>query len=149
VSFELLFIHFPFTVFSTNHDNQIRRAGRILGVTLGFALLIFAGARLYPILHGPQITIKSLVNGAILNDPLLPLQGIARHAQDVVINGSPLATGPDGSFDDRVLLQPGYNVITMVAHDRFGTATTRNYVVMVHETNPETLTMNVPTPEHN
>ncbi len=108
------------------------------------ALLGFVALKMYPVIHGPSISIDTLKNGTVLNDPLIALNGTAAHAQDLIINGAPVPTSPDGSFNDRVLLSPGYNLITLSATDRYGKTETKNYAIMLSENPGGTFTANVP-----
>lgn len=108
------------------------------------ALLGFVALKIYPVIHGPSISIDTLENGTVLTDPLIALNGTAAHAQDLIINGAPVPTSPNGSFNEHVLLSPGYNLITLSATDRYGTTETKNYAVMLSENPGGTFTANVP-----
>ncbi len=115
--------------------------------TLGaFAILlsVFIGTKVYPIVHGPKIETATIHDGTTMETALLPLTGIAKYTKDLVINGNPIATAPNGSFNDNILLSPGYNVITMQAIDRFGKKSIKNYEIVLHENDNGSFTANVP-----
>jgi hypothetical protein len=112
-----------------------------LGV-LGIALVSFIGTKLYPLIHGPDIELATMTDGAHLTEPMIRVSGIAKFTKDLVVNGAPLATAPDGSFDENLLLNPGYNVITMEGKDRFGNKNVKNYSVILTEEPDHTFTLN-------
>lgn len=118
--------------------------------TLGlFALFVvgFVGMKLYPIVHGPTIDISTISDGASVTDAMIRISGTASFTQDLIVNGKSLALSPNGSFDEKLVLNPGYNVITVQGSDRFGKKTDQTYAMVLTEaTPPPTLTMNVTAP---
>lgn len=131
-------------VFITQQDKKIRTVSRsILGIIV-VAIIGFAGLKTYPLVHGPVIQVATLDDGTTLSEPLITISGIARYTQNLNINGAPVATAPDGSFGEKVLLSPGYNIITMQASDRFGKIETKNYTLVLHENSGGTFTLQVP-----
>ncbi len=113
----------------------------ILGL-LSVALVSFIGAKMYPLLHGPDIQLATITNGAHLTEPMIQLSGVARFTKDLVINGAPLATAPDGTFDEHILLNPGYNIITLEGSDRFGNKRISNLSIILSEEENHVLTIN-------
>lgn len=116
---------------------------RLFLLTLIVGIVGFVGVEIYPFVHGPQLNLETLSDGTTLTEPLVALQGQARYTKDLFINGSPLATSPDGSFAEKLLLNPGYNVITVSAKDRFGSETNTTYRLMLREDEQQVLTLNV------
>lgn len=114
-----------------------------------FGVLGFVGCKLYPIIHGPVISVATLTNGGTVQEPMIRISGIASFTQQLIVNGKNLALSPDGSFDEKLVLNPGYNLVMIQGADRFGKVTHQNYaVVLAEKSQPQTLTMNVPTPPH-
>jgi len=126
----------------TPQEKRNQATKRMVLSLFGVALVAFVGAKLYPLAHGPQIELATMTNGAHLTEPMIRISGKARFTKDLVINGAPLATAPDGTFDERFLLNPGYNVITMEGRDRFGHRNIKNYAVILTEEADHTLTLN-------
>ncbi len=124
--------------------NQIIKKATLCIV--GVALAIFVGNKIYPLIHGPELAITGMVNGSHLTEPVLHISGVAHFTKDLSINGAPLSTEPDGSFDERFILNPGYNIVTMEGRDRFGNSTIKNYAVILTEEPDRTFTLNVTTP---
>ena len=112
-----------------------------LGI-FGVALVSFVGVKLYPYIHGPDIQVTTINNGAHLTEPVLAISGQARFTKDLIVNGAPLPTSPDGTFSEKVLLAPGYNLITLEGQDRFGKRTAKNFALMLTETADNTFTLN-------
>ena len=111
---------------------------------LSVALISFIGAKLYPLIHGPEIEMSTVSDGAHLTEPMIRVSGIAKFTKDLVVNGAPLATAPNGSFDENLLINPGYNIITMEGKDRFGNKNVKNYTVILTEEPDHTFTLNTP-----
>jgi len=49
----------------------------------------------------------------------LVIEGVAKNAVFISINGRPITVDTAGSFKEKVILQNGYNDITIFANDRF------------------------------
>ena len=106
-------------------------------------VLAFVGSKVYPIIHGPAITVATLINGGSVSDPMVRISGNAAFTQELVVNGKTLNLAPDGTFDEKLVLNPGYNLITLQGSDRFGKTNSTTYaVVLTEKTPPATLTMN-------
>lgn len=113
----------------------------ILGI-VGVFVFVFIGSKLYPIVHGPKISISTLTNGAILKDPMVRISGVASFTRELIVNGESFALSPNGTFDEKLLLNPGYNLITVQGIDRYGKANNQTYAVILDEPPaPETLTL--------
>ena len=101
-----------------------------LGVVF-LAIIGFIGLKLYPVLHGPKVDLATLTDGQVLHDPLIHISGKSFYTKTLIVNGDTLATAPDGSFNEPLLLHPGYNLITVSAQDRFGAKTSHDYALML------------------
>lgn len=127
-----------------NHLSQEKTQNRFKKISLsilGLIVVVFVGTKIYPIIHGPQLTIHGLETVSHSTDPLVALSGTAHFTKDLIINGTPLPTGPDGTFNDYLVLNRGYNLITMEGRDRFGNTTVKNYTLVLTENTPQTITM--------
>jgi Zn/Cd-binding protein ZinT len=70
-------------------------------------------------IRGITIT-SSIEDGASLDSTLLTLTGNAPHTSRFTINGKELILDKNGNFTDTLLLQDGYNILTLEAGDKFG-----------------------------
>jgi hypothetical protein len=124
----------------TREEYSYKRFAKISLMIGVLGVLGFVGFNLYPLIHGPSITVETLSDGATLNDSMIRLSGRAKFTKDLSINGAPLATSPSGTFDEHLVLNPGYNLITITGTDRFGTVKESTYTLVLHEEKP-TLTL--------
>lgn len=95
---------------------------RFILVSFFLALALFAGyvvfqARVY--LRGPLVRIES----AERRGQLLVLSGTAKRIAFLLLNGKQIYTDERGRWQERVLLNWGYTIVTAAARDRFGRET--------------------------
>ncbi|MEI6825611.1 MAG: hypothetical protein WCK54_08480, partial [Desulfuromonadales bacterium] len=94
---------------------------------------------------GPALTLSTLANGAITNNPTLNVSGTVSDPSGVAsltVNGATV-TVTNGSFTYPVLLLPGSNVITTIAADTLGNSTTDTRTVILDTVAP-VLTISTP-----
>jgi hypothetical protein len=121
---------------------------RTLIGSLGVLIAVFIGSKLYPIIHGPTLSVATLSDGATVDAPMIRISGIAEFTQELSVNGESFALSPKGEFDEKLLLNPGYNLITLVGKDRYGKANRKAFTVMLNEKAPPemlTLSTSIPT----
>ncbi|GMQ95416.1 MAG: hypothetical protein BMS9Abin13_529 [Patescibacteria group bacterium] len=68
---------------------------------------------------GPSITISSPQAGATLSYSLVEVSGTAKNISYLSLDGRQIFTDEEGVFREKLLLYPGYNIISMRASDRF------------------------------
>jgi len=68
---------------------------------------------------GPTITIYSPTNGESVDMSLVEISGIAKNISYISINDRQIFTDEEGVFKEKLLLYPGYNIISVKAEDRF------------------------------
>ncbi len=71
-------------------------------------------------LRGPQITITSPQDGRAFEYPAITVEGVARNVAYISLNDAPIFVDSEGNFKEKLLLEPGYNILTVKAEDRFG-----------------------------
>lgn len=121
------------TTQKTKQEIIIRLAGKgFLGI-IGVLVFGFVGMKIYPIIHGPALDLTNLRDGGIVTEPLVSISGIAKYTHNLIINGNELPLSPNGSFNDKIILNPGYNLISIAAHDQFGTITRHDYSLILKE----------------
>ena len=134
------------TTSTTNKEKIISFITKGFFGILGVLVLGFVGLKLYPLVHGPAVDLATLSNGAVLNDPMIRISGKALYTKSLIVNGDSLALSPDGSFDEHLVLNPGYNVIAIQAVDRFGKLQSHNYSVVLREPSTNGLSVRGPIP---
>lgn len=114
----------------------------IVKLTLSILLLVvIIGYGVYQskrIVTGPKITVVNVENGAATTSPLFTLSGDAQNTSILEINGRQVFTDEKGYFAEKILLYPGYNVISLQAKDKFGAVVTRT-VDVYYEKETDTL----------
>ena len=90
---------------------KISLSGKLI---IGFCtfVFLFAVSRITPVLRDAKVMLDSLPENQEYSNPAITLSGKATHAKTLTLNGTPITTAPDGSFDHTILLSPGYNSIT-------------------------------------
>ncbi len=69
--------------------------------------------------YGPKIIITSPINGITVDDVLLEISGNATRISYFSINDRQIFTNEAGNFKEKLLLFPGYNIISIKASDKF------------------------------
>ncbi|MDO8492630.1 MAG: hypothetical protein Q7S34_03265 [bacterium] len=90
-----------------------------LFIIIILTVLIYALFRSIDFLQGPSITIQSPQNGQTLNEPLLKIIGRAEHVAFITLNDRQIFVDENGALKEELLLQKGYNIISIKATDRF------------------------------
>lgn len=97
----------------------VRKIGTYAGILLLIGVVLYTGARTKDVLFGSPLKISE-VQTQQSTSPIIKLEGTAKHAKEVLVNGHPLETELSGNFSDTLALVPGYNIITVRATDSFG-----------------------------
>lgn len=114
-------------------ENNSKRLQKIALCTAAVLFSLFVMRGLYPIFHGPKITLSRLPNGSSLTDPVIQIKGVALYAKDLAVDGRSLPLSKDGRFEETVVLHPGYNVIAIVGLDKYGKRSVSNYSFVLRE----------------
>jgi predicted ATPase len=72
---------------------------------------------------GPVISISEPSNGATLTSSLIEVLGTTKNISSINLNDRQIFINESGAFEEKLLLSPGYNIITFRAEDRFGRKT--------------------------
>ena len=70
--------------------------------------------------RGPRLFVETPVNGEATTSPSIALSGWAENISEISVNNMPIFIDEEGNFSEKLLLLPGYNIITIEAKDRFG-----------------------------
>ena len=69
-----------------HQEKQSRVLKKATICLFGVAIATFVGAKVYPLVHGPSIELKTMSNGAHLTEPMIKVSGIAHFTKDLTIN---------------------------------------------------------------
>ncbi|MFC1731271.1 hypothetical protein ACFL6I_13135 [candidate division KSB1 bacterium] len=93
-----------------------------------FALLIIAILgytyfQMQNLVTGPVINISEPQNGATLTSSQIEVTGTTKNISSINLNDRQIFIDESGVFGEKLLLSPGYNIITLRAEDKFGRKT--------------------------
>jgi len=95
------------------------------GVTKRFFIAIFVLALIYGLFESRgiaglyQFKIFTPKSGEVTENPLY-IEGKSSKAKEIFINGNLISTQKDGFFKDVLYLSEGYNVVELVAINKYG-----------------------------
>ena len=72
---------------------------------------------------GPSITVSSPQNWSTINEESVIVVGQAKRISTIWLNDRKIYIDEQGDFKEKLLLAPGYTIITLRAEDRFGRTT--------------------------
>ena len=87
-----------------------------------FSIAAYAYFQSRNFIKGPRLFIETPMDGEATTSPVITLSGRAENISEISINNMPIFTDEEGNFREKLLLLPGYNIITAEAEDRFGRA---------------------------
>ncbi len=104
-----------------------RNAKFLIGLVLFVLAVLTVGVYTYrqsrEYISGPQVIIKQPATGAVLSQNPILISGNAQNVAYITLNGAPIFVDSKGNFNEKLLLEPGYNIFTINARDRFGKKT--------------------------
>jgi hypothetical protein len=93
---------------------------RAIAVILAVALIVaYAVWRSLSYARGPNIVIIEPPDGATIVASTVAIRGRVDRVNGLLLNGNPIFIDERGNFSETVVVFPGMNTITFVAHDRF------------------------------
>ena len=98
------------------------------GIVILFIVIIGYGIwRSRDVLFGITLSVTGISDGMTTTDGTLDFSGVAHHANMISVNGRIVPTAENGTWTDTIVLLPGYNVVRIVATDKFGRTKTGEY----------------------
>jgi hypothetical protein len=84
------------------------------------ALVLYGGFKAAPLLMGPTLTLSSPSDGQAFPTGLVTVAGVARHTENLKLDGAPLLIDEQGRFSTSLDLPSGGAILSMTVTDRFG-----------------------------
>ncbi len=120
-----------------------RKAKFVLGLTLfllaSFAVGFYSYARSKEFRVGPVINIAKPADGSVFLEPLVVISGRAENVSRISLNDGQIFVDANGNFSEKLLLLPGYNILTLRAEDRFGKKVIKTLELIYKEPQKESL----------
>lgn len=85
-----------------------------LGLLLAYTVF---QARVF--IAGPQIMLDTELS-TIQSSQIITLSGTAKNITEISVNGRPIHTDETGNFQEPVVLENGYTIVSIQARDRYG-----------------------------
>lgn len=92
-------------------------------VIIGAVILLIVGysvLKVKDLALGPAIKLDSPTEGQSLKTDLVIVRGKAERISQIFINGRKIFTDEEGNFREQYLLASGYNLLEIMAQDKFG-----------------------------
>lgn len=91
-------------------------------VIIAVILLVvgYSALKLKNLAIGPEITLTSPIDGSSAKTDLVTIKGKAERISQIFINGRKIFTDEAGNFNEPYLLASGYNLLEIMAQDKFG-----------------------------
>lgn len=98
----------------------MRRYTKIITIILLLASIgLYAFFQGYELIKGPVVEITSPTDNSSVADPSILIEGYAKNISFIYLNGRQIFVDTEGMFDEKLLLLPGYNIISIRATDKF------------------------------
>lgn len=88
-------------------------------VVVGFLFIAYTIFQARFILAGPQITLSSEI-ASVQTERVVTLEGDTANIVKLTLNGREIYTDKPGHFKEALVLENGYTIATLEAHDRYG-----------------------------
>ena len=97
---------------------------KVIGISaitiLSVTVLGYAYFRTKDFLRGPVVEISAPKNGATFDYALIETSGTSKNLAFLNLDGRKIFTDKAGNWSEKLLLQPGLNIMEIRATDRFG-----------------------------
>jgi len=110
---------------------NVKKIVKFAGISLFFLfIVIYAFFRSKDLIFGVKIKNVNITDNAKVVDSIIKVNGNAKNAINLTLNGREISVDQKGNFDETIALLSGYNVINIKARDKFGDSDEKNYKIM-------------------
>lgn len=110
---------------------NVKKIVKFAGISLFFLfIVIYAFFRSKDLIFGVKIKNVNITDNAKVVDSIIKVNGNAKNAINLTLNGREISVDQEGNFDETIALLSGYNVINIKARDKFGDNDEKNYKIM-------------------
>jgi hypothetical protein len=119
-----------------------------VAVLITFIIVGYTYLKTKDYIAGPQITITSPLDGSTVSNPLIEITGVTKNISFISLNDRPIFVDEKGNFKEKLLLYPGYNIMSVKAEDRYKRTVEKTIELILKpqngggNENPETLQKN-------
>jgi hypothetical protein len=109
-------------------NQDAKKIVKIAGLSVFFILIIiYALFVSKDLIFGVKIKNVNLVDGATMTESVIKINGNAKNAIKLTLDGREISIDERGNFGETIALLPGYNIINIKAQDKFGYVDEKNY----------------------
>lgn len=103
-------------------------------VLLLLSIGIYAYLQSQEFLRGPVVSVTNPRNGDTATEEMVVVEGEVENVAYITLNGRQIFADSEGVFREKLLLLPGYNIITIEAEDKFNRETTETIELVYPKT---------------
>jgi len=112
-------------------NQNAKKIVKITGLSIFFLLMVlYAFINSKDLIFGVRIRNVNIVDGSTITTNTTEITGNAKNAINITLNGREISVDQKGNFDETIALLSGYNIISIVAKDKFGNIDEKNYKLM-------------------
>lgn len=103
---------------------------------LAFGALLLGGYILFEarfIIVGPHISVQEPLDGTRVSAAVVLLKGKADNITHISVDDRPIFIDEHGNFEEKVIVSPGLDTITIWARDRFGRETDKSLRIVYNK----------------
>lgn len=93
-------------------------------------IIIYALLNTRLVFNGIDLDVKNIEDGGVYQNAVIAINGNASRARHLLVNGREISINQMGEFSDTLILNPGYNIFTITAEDKFGKITKETFEVI-------------------
>ncbi|MCE9548844.1 hypothetical protein K8Q98_00360 [Candidatus Nomurabacteria bacterium] len=109
-------------------NHNAKKILKIASLSIFFIfIVVYAFFRSYDLIFGVKIKNVNILDGVKVTESIMKIEGNAKGAINLSLNGRELSIDQEGNFSDTIALLSGYNVINIKAEDKFGFVDEKNY----------------------
>ena len=103
----------------------------IVGMICACLLILYIYVESKNYLIGPTISVAYPINKSEVYGPEVEIRGQTRNVSAINLNDNPIFITKNGTFNQKLILPDGYNIMKFEATDRFGKKTEKLLEFMV------------------
>jgi hypothetical protein len=109
-------------------NGDFKKILKISAISIFFAIIvIYAFSRSQELIFGVKIKNVNIVDGSKITENIMKITGNAKNATNLTLNGREISVDQGGNFDETIALLSGYNIVSIIAMDKFGHVDEKDY----------------------
>ena len=109
-------------------QNQAKKILKIILLSVFFLfIIIFIFFNSRNLIFGIKIKNVNITDNMKVASNIQKITGIAKNAIKLTLNDREISVDQKGNFDETISLSSGYNIVEIIAKDKFGNVDEKNY----------------------